>query len=63
LPRKHKEYWEAVTGLTQAKGFILGSSARRTQDLLKLNIDQVGGRITYRTLSPKRATFKIGTDL
>jgi hypothetical protein len=33
--------WESVTGLTQAKGLILGPSARRTKDLLKLNRDQL----------------------
>jgi hypothetical protein len=40
--RNHKEYWENVTGLTQAKGLILGPSARRTKDLFKLNRDQLG---------------------
>jgi hypothetical protein len=39
--RNHKEYWESVTGLTQAKGLIQGPFARRTQDLLKLNRDQL----------------------
>jgi hypothetical protein len=37
----HKKYWESTTGLTQAKGFISGPSARRTKDLLKLNRDQL----------------------
>jgi hypothetical protein len=27
--------WEAITGLKQAKGLILGPSVRRTKDLLK----------------------------
>jgi hypothetical protein len=39
--RNHKEYWESVTGLTQAKGLILGLSARRPKDLQKLNRDQL----------------------
>jgi hypothetical protein len=39
--RNNKKKWESVTGLTQAKGFILGPSARRTKDLLKLNRDQL----------------------
>jgi hypothetical protein len=39
--RNHKKHWESITGLTQAKGFILGPSARRTKDLLKLNRDQL----------------------
>jgi hypothetical protein len=39
--RNHKEYWESVTGLTQEKGLVLGPSARRTKDLLKLNRDQL----------------------
>jgi hypothetical protein len=39
--RNHKEHWEFVTGLTQAKGLIRGPSARRTKDLLKLNRDQL----------------------
>jgi hypothetical protein len=40
--RNHKEYWESVTGLIQAKGLIQGSSARRMKDLLKLNRYVVG---------------------
>jgi hypothetical protein len=39
MNRNHKQYWEFVTGQKQAKGFILGSSARGTKDLLKLNRD------------------------
>jgi hypothetical protein len=39
--RNHKEYWESITGLTQAKALIQGPSARRTKDLLKLNRDQL----------------------
>jgi hypothetical protein len=37
--RNHKKHWESTTGLRQAKGLILGPSARRTKDLLKLNRD------------------------
>jgi hypothetical protein len=37
--RKHKEYWESLTGLRQAKGLI--QRARRTKDLLRLNRDQL----------------------
>jgi hypothetical protein len=39
--RNHKEHWESIIGLRQAKGLILGPSARRTRDLLKLNRDQL----------------------
>jgi hypothetical protein len=39
--RNNKKYWESTTGLKQAKGFISGSSARRTKDLLRLNSDQL----------------------
>jgi hypothetical protein len=39
--RNHKKHWESITGLRQAKGFILGPSAKRTRDLLKLNRDQL----------------------
>jgi hypothetical protein len=39
--RKHKEYWESLTGLKQAKGLIQGPSARRTKDLVRLNRDQL----------------------
>jgi hypothetical protein len=39
--RKHKEYWESLTGLRQAKGFIQGPSDRRTKDLLRFNIEEV----------------------
>jgi hypothetical protein len=38
--RSHKNHWEAITGLRHAKRLILGPSARRTKDLLKLNSDQ-----------------------
>jgi hypothetical protein len=37
----HKKHWESVTRLRQAKGLILGPSARRTKDLLKLNRDEL----------------------
>jgi hypothetical protein len=37
MNRNHKKNWESVTGLKHAKGLILGSSARRTKDLLKPN--------------------------
>jgi hypothetical protein len=39
--RKHKVYWEFLTGLRQANGLIQGPSARRTKDLLRLNRDQL----------------------
>jgi hypothetical protein len=39
--RIHKNHWESITGLKQAKGLIPGPSARRTKDLLKLNRDQL----------------------
>jgi hypothetical protein len=38
--RNYKKYWESVNGLKKSKGLILGPSARRTKDLLKLNRDQ-----------------------
>jgi hypothetical protein len=41
INRNHKKYWESVIGLKQAKGLILGPSARRTMALLKLNRDQL----------------------
>jgi ribonuclease HI len=39
--RNHKEYWESITGLRQAKGLIQGPSAERTKDLLGLIRDQL----------------------
>jgi hypothetical protein len=39
MNRYHKKHWEAIIGLKQANGIILGPSARRTKDLLKLNRD------------------------
>jgi hypothetical protein len=39
--RNHKKHWESTTGLKQAKELILGHSAKRTKDLLKLNRDQL----------------------
>jgi hypothetical protein len=41
MNRNHKKHWESITGLRHAKGLILGLSARRTKDLLKLNRDQL----------------------
>jgi hypothetical protein len=38
--RNHRKHWESLTGLRQAKGLILGPSARRMKDLLILNSDQ-----------------------
>lgn len=35
--RDHKKYWETLTELKHAKGFLQGSSARRTRKLLKVN--------------------------
>jgi hypothetical protein len=37
----HKKHRESIIGFTQAKRLILGPSARRTKDLLKLNRDQL----------------------
>jgi hypothetical protein len=39
--RDHKKYWESLTGLKQAKGFLQGPSVRRTKELLKLNRNQL----------------------
>jgi hypothetical protein len=39
--RKHKEYWESLTGLRQATGLIQGPSARKKKDLLRFNRDQL----------------------
>jgi hypothetical protein len=62
--RNHKEYWESLTGLRQAKELIQGPSAERTKALLRLKQRpvKIGGRTTYRILSAKRTPFQIGTD-
>ncbi|PNF16899.1 hypothetical protein B7P43_G04715 [Cryptotermes secundus] len=39
--RKHKKYWESLTGLRQAKGLIRGPSDKRAKELLKLNRNQL----------------------
>jgi hypothetical protein len=40
--RNHKKkHWQSTTGFKQPKGLILGPSARRMQDLLKLNREQL----------------------
>jgi hypothetical protein len=60
--RDNKKYWEFLTGLKQAKGFLQGPSARRTKELLKLNRNQlrwVTGLLTgHRHL--KGHLFKMG---
>jgi hypothetical protein len=59
----HNKHWQSITGLKQTKGLILGPSARRTKDLLKLNRPiKMGGRTVYRTLSPKRTPFQTEID-
>jgi hypothetical protein len=57
-----KKHWESVTGLTQAKGLILGPSARRTKDLLKLNRDQLSWVVELLTghCHLKGHLFKLG---
>jgi hypothetical protein len=60
--RNHKKYWEFTTGLKQTKGLLLGPSARRTKDLLKLNRDQlrwVAGLLTGH-YHQKGHLFKLG---
>jgi hypothetical protein len=39
--RGHQIYWESLTGLKQAKGFLQGPSGRRTKEVLKLNRNQL----------------------
>jgi hypothetical protein len=39
--RAHQKYWESLTGLKQAKGFLRRSSIRRTKELLKINRNQL----------------------
>jgi hypothetical protein len=39
--REHRKYWQSLTGLKHAKGFLQGPSARRTRKLLKLNRNQL----------------------
>jgi hypothetical protein len=57
--RNHKNLWESTTGLKEAKGLILGPSARRTEELLKLKRDQLRSVVG---LLPKRTPFQTGTD-
>jgi ribonuclease HI len=60
--RNHKKYWESLTGLKQAKGFLQGLSVRRTEELLKLNRNQlrwVTGLLT-RHCHLKGHLFKMG---
>jgi hypothetical protein len=62
--RNPKKLWESVTGLTQTKGLVQGSFARRTNDLLEINRDQLRWVVELLTghLSPKRTLFQIGID-
>jgi hypothetical protein len=39
--RDHKKFWNSLTGLKQAKGFLQEDSVRRTRELLKLNRNQL----------------------
>jgi hypothetical protein len=60
--RDHKIYWESLTRLKQAKGFLQGRSVRRTKELLKLNRNQlrwVTGLLTGHC-HLKEHLFKIG---
>jgi hypothetical protein len=60
--RKHKEYWETLTGLRQAKGLIQGHSARSTKDLLRFNRDQLRWEVGLLTghCHLKEHLFKLG---
>jgi hypothetical protein len=60
--RNYKTHWESIPGLKQAKGLPLGSSARRTRDLLKLNRDQLKWVVGLFTghCHLKRHLFKLG---
>jgi hypothetical protein len=60
--RNCKKYWESLTGLKHAMGFLQGPSARRTRELLKLNKNQlrcVTG-ILAEHCHPKGHLFKLG---
>jgi hypothetical protein len=60
--RNHAKQEESITELKQAKELISGPSARRTEDLLKLNRPiKMGSRTIHRTLQFKRTPFQIGT--
>jgi hypothetical protein len=41
MNKNHIKQWESLTGLKQAKELIVGPSAKRSKDLLKLNRDQL----------------------
>jgi hypothetical protein len=41
MNRKHIIQWESITGCKQAKELIIGPSAKRSKDLLRLNRDQL----------------------
>jgi hypothetical protein len=54
--RNHKEFWESLTGIKHAKGFLQGPSARR---ITQLNRNQLWWVtvLLNRTLSSERNTF------
>jgi hypothetical protein len=60
ITHKRKQ-WESTTGPKEATGHISGPSARRTEDLLKLNRD-MDRRTIYRILASKGTLFKTGID-
>jgi hypothetical protein len=63
MNRNHIKQWEFTTGLKQAKGLISGPSARKTEDLLKLNRQiKTDGRTIHRTLSSRGTPFRTGID-
>jgi hypothetical protein len=62
--RNHKECWESVTGLTRVKGLNTRALCQKNEGSVKAKHRPVkmGGTTTYRTLSPKRASFQIGVE-
>jgi hypothetical protein len=62
--RNHKKYWESIIGIKQTKGLILGPLCQKNVGSVKIKqrTTKMGGRTTYRTLSPERASFQIGID-
>jgi hypothetical protein len=39
--RYHQKYWESLTGIKHAMGFLQGPSVKSTKELLKLNRNQL----------------------
>jgi hypothetical protein len=63
--RKNRIYWESITGLKTGKRTYIRALCQKNEGSVEIKHRpaRMGGRTTYRTLSPKRAPFLFKLEL